>query len=128
MNLIINSYGISLQKENDLFVVITPDGKQAFPPSNLKSISIGKTASITSDAIFLAIKHEVDILFVNEMGMPKGRVWSIQYGSISNIRRAQLDFLYSPAVIPWVKTLLCEKIDNQIALLLALQPLKASLS
>jgi CRISPR-associated protein Cas1 len=25
-------------------------------------------------------------------------------------------------VIPWVKTLLCEKIDNQIALLLALQP------
>ncbi|MCF8342340.1 MAG: CRISPR-associated endonuclease Cas1 [Chitinophagaceae bacterium] len=122
MNLIINSYGTSLQKENDLFVVLTPDGKQSFPPSNLKSITIGKAAKITSDAIFWAIKHEVDILFVNDMGMPEGRVWSVQYGSISNIRRAQLDFLYSPAVIPWVKALLCEKIDNQIALLLALQP------
>ncbi len=122
MNLVINSYGATLQKENDLFLVTTPDGKQSFPPDKLKSISIGKAAKITSDAILLAIKHEIDILFVNDMGMPEGRVWSIQYGSISNIRRAQLDFLYSPAVIPWVKALLSEKIDNQIALLLALQP------
>jgi CRISPR-associated protein Cas1 len=122
MNLVINSYGATLQKENDLFLVTTPDGKQSFPPDKLKSISIGKAAKITSDAILLAIKHEIDILFVNDMGMPEGRVWSIQYGSISNIRRAQLDFLYSPAVIPWVKALLCEKVDNQIALLLALQP------
>jgi len=122
MNLVINTYGATLQKENDLFLVTTPDGKQSFPPDKLKSISIGKAAKITSDAILLAIKHEIDILFVNDMGMPEGRVWSIQYGSISNIRRAQLDFLYSPAVIPWVKALLCEKVDNQIALLLALQP------
>jgi CRISPR-associated protein Cas1 len=103
-------------------LVTTPDGKQSFPPDKLKSISIGKAAKITSDAILLAIKHEIDILFVNDVGMPEGRVWSIQYGSISNIRRAQLDFLYSPSVIPWVKALLCEKVDNQIALLLALQP------
>jgi CRISPR-associated protein Cas1 len=122
MNLVINTYGATLQKENDLFLVTTPDGKQSFPPDKLKSISIGKAAKITSDAILLAIKHEIDILFVNDMGMPEGRVWSIQYGSISNIRRAQLDFLYSPSVIPWVKALLCEKVDNQIALLLALQP------
>lgn len=52
MNLIINSYGTSLVKENDLFVVLTPDGKQSFLPTNLKSISIGKSAKITSDAIF----------------------------------------------------------------------------
>ncbi len=122
MNLVINSYGATLQKENDLLVINTPDGKQSFPPEKISSISISKAARITSDAVLLAIKHQVDILFVNDQGMPEGRVWSIKYGSISDLRRAQLDFLYSPAVIPWVKELLIEKINGQVALLLALQP------
>lgn len=122
MHLVINSYGATLQKENDLFVVSTPDGKQTFPPDKISSISISKAARVTSDAVLLAIKYQVDLLFINDMGMPEGRVWSIKYGSVSNIRRAQLDFMYSPEVIPWVKELLSVKINNQIAMLLALQP------
>jgi CRISPR-associated protein Cas1 len=122
MHLVINSYGATLQKENDLFVITTPEGKQNIPPEKLRSISISKAARITSDAVLLAIKHEIDILFVNDNGMPAGRVWSVQYGSISSIRKAQLQFLYSPLALIWVKELLVEKINNQIALLLALQP------
>jgi len=122
MHLILNSYGATLQKENDLFVVSSSEGSQSFPPDKVKSISISKAARITSDAVLLAIRHEVDILFVNDQGMPQGRVWSVQYGSISDIRRSQLDFLYSPAVITWVKNLLSEKLNNQVALLLSLQP------
>ena len=122
MHLVLNSYGATLQKENDLFVITTADGKQAIPPHKVTSISISKAARITSDAVLLAIRHQVDILFVNDQGMPEGRVWSIQYGSISNLRRAQLDFMYSTKVIDWVRTLLEEKINAQTALLLALQP------
>jgi len=122
MNLVLNSYGATLQKENDLFVIATADGKQSIPPEKVSSISISKAARITSDAVLLAIKHQVDILFVNEQGMPEGRVWSIRYGSISDLRRAQLNFMYSTAVIPWVKQLLMQKINGQVALLLVLQP------
>ncbi len=122
MNLVINSYGATLQKENDLFVVATAEGKQSVPPDKVTSITISKAARITSDAVLLAIRHEVDILFVNDQGMPEGRVWSIKYGSVSNLRRAQLDFIYSPKVIQWVKDLLVQKINGQAALLLALQP------
>jgi len=122
MNIVINSYGATLQKENNLFVITSPDGQQSFPPDVVKTISIGKAARITSDAILLAIKHQVDILFVNDQGMPEGRVWSVQYGSISNIRKAQLNFLYSPKAIYWIKELITHKIDGQVALLLALQP------
>ena len=122
MHLILNSYGATLQKENGLFVISSNDGKQTIPPDRVKSISISKAARITSDAVLLAIKHQVDILFVNDMGMPEGRVWSVQYGSISNIRRGQLDFFYGPDVLPWVKDLLVEKINNQVALLLLMQP------
>lgn len=122
MHLVINSYGATLIRENGLFVVQTEEGKQSFPADIVKTISISKAARITSDAIILAIKHQVDVLFVNDMGMPEGRVWSVKYGSISNIRRAQLNFLYSPAVIPWVKMLINEKLDAQVALLMTVQP------
>lgn len=122
MHLVINTYGATLQKENDLFVITTPEGKQTFPPDIVKSISISKSARITSDAIILAIKHQVEVLFVNDMGNPEGRVWSVQYGSISNIRKAQVNFLYSKAALPWVKELIYHKLDSQVALLLALHP------
>jgi CRISPR-associated protein Cas1 len=122
MHLVINTYGATLQKENELFVITTPEGKQSFPPDIVKSISISKSARITSDAIILAIKHQVEVLFVNDLGNPEGRVWSVQYGSISNIRKAQVNFLYSKAALPWVKELIYHKLDSQVALLLAFQP------
>lgn len=122
MNLVINSYGTTLQKENNLFVITSPEGKQQFPADIIRTISIGKAARITSDAILLAIKNQVDVLFINSMGQPEGRVWSVQYGSISNIRKAQINFLYSPLVVPWVKELILNKMDSQVALLLAFQP------
>lgn len=122
MNLVINSYGATLQKENNLFVITTAEGKQTFPPDTIRTISINKSARITSDAILLAIKNQVEVLFVNEMGEPEGRIWSVQYGSVSNIRKAQINFLYSPAVVAWVKDLITTKIERQIALLLSFQP------
>ncbi|EPR69797.1 CRISPR-associated endonuclease Cas1 [Cyclobacterium qasimii] len=124
MHLVINTFGATLTKENGLFVVQTQEGKQTFPPDVVKSISISKAARITSDAIILAIHHQVEVLFVNEMGNPEGRVWSIKYGSISNIRKAQINFLYSKAAVSWVKDLIQLKLDHQIALLLAFLPEK----
>lgn len=122
MHLVLNSYGASLSRENGLFSIYTPEGSQTFPPDKVKTISICKAARITSDAVLLAIQNGVDILFVNEMGQPEGRVWSVKYGSISEIRKSQIDFLYSDKIIPWIKKLLAEKLNNQIAILLAFQP------
>lgn len=122
MDLVINSYGVLVQIENGLFTISSPEGKQSFPPDVVKTISIGKAARITSDVILVAIKNNVDILFVNDMGHPEGRVWSVQYGSISTIRRAQLNFLYSPKSVDWVKITIADKMNAQLALLLAFQP------
>lgn len=122
MNLVLNSYGIKLQKENNLFTIISAEAKQQFPPDLIKSITVHKGAVITSDAIMMAIKNNVEINFVNDFGTPEGRVWSVKYGSISNIRKAQINFLYSKAALDWVKQLVLIKIDRQAALLLGLQP------
>jgi CRISPR-associated protein Cas1 len=124
MELVINSYGTTLSKENGLFVLESSEGKQSIPPDKLKSITISKAVRITSDAILLAIKNKIDVVFLNDFGHPEGRVWSVQYGSISSIRKAQLDFFYSNAVVPWVKKMLIDKINSQISILLAFQPEK----
>lgn len=67
MHLVINSYGATLQKNNNLLVVATAEGSQSFPPDVIRSISINKGTRITSDAILLAIKHQVEILFVDDL-------------------------------------------------------------
>lgn len=122
MELILNTFGTALRVENGLFLVIHPDGKQSIDPTKLKSILISKGASISSDAALLAIENEIDVMFVDKTGNPSGRLWGIKFGSVSNIRRKQLEFLYSSSAVKWVRQLIVHKIDNQIGMVLALSP------
>lgn len=118
MNLVLSSFGAALTKKDGMFYVQTAETAQHIAPADVRTITASRGARISSDAILLAIEHEIDVLFVDNLGKPRGRVWSVQYGSISDIRRSQLEFLYSPRCIPWIKSLLAEKINNQVALLL----------
>ncbi len=117
MELILNTFGTYLTKDNDTFVVIHKDGKQRIDPQKLKSISISKGAQISSDAALLAIEMEIDVFFVDRSGKPMGRIWSNRFGSISTIRRRQLDFVFSEEAVEWIKQVLEDKIDNQIGIL-----------
>lgn len=120
MDLILNTFGTCLTKDNDTFVIIHPDGKQRVHPSGLKSISISKGAQITSDAAILAIENEIEVLFVNTAGNPIGRIWSHKYGSVSTIRRGQVEFTFSKDAVSWIKKIIISKMENQQALLLSL--------
>jgi CRISPR-associated protein Cas1 len=120
MELVLNTFGTALSKDNDAFVVTHNDGKQRIPPDGLKSITISKGASITSDAVIMAIENEIEVLFVNNSGTPVGRIWSPKYGSVSTIRRGQLDFSLSKEAVAWIKEMIKQKIENQQALLLSM--------
>lgn len=95
MHIVLNSFGASIRKNNGLFEITTADGKQTVNPADVSSISVSKGARISSDAVLLAIEYEVDVLFVDNTGKPAGRVWSVKFGSVSVIRRKQLEFFYS---------------------------------
>lgn len=123
MEVVLNTFGTSLVKENSQLMVIHPDGKQMIPMDKLKRILVAKGARISSDAALLAIENEIEILFMDDTGKPLGRVWSIKYGSVSTIRRKQLDFTFSTHAIHWIKEILIQKLDNQVALLYSLAPL-----
>ncbi|GAB4292197.1 MAG: CRISPR-associated endonuclease Cas1 [Marinilabiliales bacterium] len=118
MDLILNTYGTTLIKKDNQFLVIHNDGNQLVHPEKVKSIHICKGAKISSDAVILAIENGIDVLFVDRKGNPHGRIWSVQFGSVTTIRRKQIDFTLSKQAIPWIKDLLIKKIENQIALLL----------
>ncbi len=117
MHLILDTFGTSLVKKDDLFMVIHRDGKQAIATRQIKTISLSKGARISSDAIMMAIEHEIDILFIDHNGQPQGRVWSHRYGSISNIRKNQVFFSRSPQAVSWVREIILQKMKNQTALL-----------
>ena len=78
MNLVLNSFGASLTKKDGLFYVQTSETTQSINPADVKTIMVSRGAKISSDAILLAIGNEIDVLFVDELGKPKGRVWSVQ--------------------------------------------------
>jgi CRISPR-associated protein Cas1 len=121
MELILNTFGTSLIKDNDTFIVVNKDGKQRIHPQSLKTIVIAKGAQITSDAALLAIENEIEVLFVDNTGRPKGRVWSHKYGSVSTIRKGQIEFSFSKDAISWIKSLVMQKMENQQALLLSMK-------
>ena len=122
MEIVLNTFGISLNRDNEAFVITSKDGRQRIPVDDIKSIQISRGAQITSDAVMLAVEHEIDVMFMDRSGKPVGRVWSPRYGSISTIRKGQLNFTTSHAALEWIKEVIIQKMENQQALMLLLQP------
>ncbi len=119
MELVLNTYGVSLNRDNEAFVISTKDGKQRVPAEGIKSIQMSRGAQITSDAIMLAVEREIEVLFMDKSGAVMGRVWSPKYGSISTIRKGQLNFTFTHEAVLWIKDIISRKIENQQALMLA---------
>lgn len=118
MELVINSFGTSLSRDNEGFVIVNSDGKQRIPAFGIKSIQISRGAQITSDAVMLAVENEIDVIFMDKTGKPVARIWSPKYGSISTIRKGQIAFTFSKDAVDWIKNIIMHKIENQQALLL----------
>lgn len=121
MELILNTFGTSLNRKGNAFIVSCNGESKQIPACNIESIQINKGISVTSDAMMLALEQEIDVLLVDRSGMPIGRMWSPRYGSISSIRKGQLHFAYSEDALKWIKGIIDEKIANQQALLLLMQ-------
>jgi len=98
-------------------MVLHKDGKQRIPPTDIRSIFVSKGAQISSDAVLLAIENEIEVMFMDKSGSPLGRIWSNRYGSISTIRKGQLEFTSSKNAVTWITEIIAAKIENQQALL-----------
>jgi CRISPR-associated protein Cas1 len=119
MQLVINSYGSYL--EGDCFKIKKDEEVFEVSVKKVSSIMITTAAYITTDAIKLAMDHNIDIIFLDEFGNPFGRVWHAKLGSTVLIRRRQLEIAETKEgldlALEWVRN----KVDNQIDLLTRLR-------
>lgn len=114
MQLVINTYGSYLQKSGDCFKIKTDDKVFEISCKKVSSILISTAAYITTDAIKMAMENNIDIVFIDELGNPYGRVWHPKLGSTTLIRRRQLEIAETEEgfklALEWIKN----KFNNQI--------------
>lgn len=117
MELVLNTFGTSLGCDNDAFIVRNSNGSKRIPTDGITSIMVNRGVSLSSDVIMMAVDKQIQIHFMDRKGMPKGLVWSYKYGSISTIRKSQLEFCDSHEGLKWIKGIIGRKLDNAQALL-----------
>lgn len=117
MQIHLNSYGTYLHIKDQLFEVRKKtDGvveKHQIAAHKIKSIWIGEGIALSSEAVRLAIKNNIDIVFLDYNGHPIGRVWHSKLGSTSLIRKKQLTASLSTAALDYTKVWLGRKLQNQ---------------
>ncbi len=118
MDLYINSYGTYIHKVGEMFELeIEIDGekkKQKISPLKIKSIIISTHARVTTDAIKLAVDHNIDVVMLDEYGNPYGRFWHSKFGSTAFIRRRQIEIFESGEGLELAKEWIGEKITTFI--------------
>ncbi|MBE0429346.1 MAG: CRISPR-associated endonuclease Cas1 [Thermoleophilia bacterium] len=128
MQLIINTYGAYLRRRGELFQVKVDDAVSEVSARKVRSILIATAASMSTDAVQLAIENNIDIIFLDKYGNPYGRVWHSKMGSTAQIRRKQLEAaeqqLGLNIALGWVR----KKFDNQVDLLERMRKRRTRLS
>ncbi len=114
MKLIINKEGAYLSKVGECFCIKNDSGKQEISAKKVEQIIITTATALTTDALELAVENNIDITFLKRNGRPFGRVWHSKMGSISTIRKKQLDLDSNPLGTELVKEFLIQKIKNQV--------------
>lgn len=119
MHLHINTYGTYVHVKDELFEIrkkneVGEVERHHYAAHKLTGIVLATGAALSTDAIRLAMMHNVDLLFVEHDGSPIGRVWHSKLGSTTKIRKAQLEASMAAEGLRWVKSWLLTKLDNQL--------------
>ncbi|HED08384.1 MAG TPA: CRISPR-associated endonuclease Cas1 [Ignavibacteria bacterium] len=121
MQLVINTYGTYVHVKDELFEIrVKKDGleqKHHFASQKVTSILLSKGSAISTDAIILALKNNIDIVVFEYDGKPVGRFWHSKPGSTTRIRKTQLEASMDQRAVFWIKSWLSEKVANQLELL-----------
>lgn len=113
MQLVINTPGTFVTQKDACFRLKLQDRVMDISPLKVESILITNQAMISSQAIVLALEHNIDIIFLDGYGDPVGRVWFSKMGSTALIRRRQLEAMAQPLGLSLVLEMIRQKLGNQ---------------
>ncbi len=117
MDLVLTTFGTYLHREGEMFVINVKEQKQEVSSRKVRTIMITTGASLSTDAIQLALEKNIDIVFLDKFGDPLGRVWHGRPGSTTAIRRAQLRLADTQEGLRLALSWMLRKLDNQMEFL-----------
>ena len=121
MQLIIDTEGAQVLLKDGAFLIRDGKGGKAISPAELDSIAITAGVMISSDAIALAIQHDVPILLFGHISKAQTRLWKPCFERIAALRRHQARFFESAEAMVWLLDLLAYRTQAQIENLKYLQ-------
>ena len=121
MQLVINTFGASLRRKGDRFVVRAGSNQLAVAAQKVQTILVTTAVYVSSDAIVLALSYNIDMVFLDRSGEPIGRVWPPRMGSTAAIRRRQLEVATGPEGLTIAREWVAAKLRNQAEFLEELQ-------
>jgi CRISPR-associated protein Cas1 len=128
MDLILTTFGTYLHRQGEMFLVKVKEQKQEVSARKVRSILITTGASLSTDAIRLAVEKNIDIVFLDSVGQPYGRVWHGRPGSTTAIRREQLRLADTEQGLKLALSWMLRKLDNQMEFLRASRQRRSRLS
>ncbi len=114
MELIFTTSGTYLSVKDGLFLVSVNKQKTAISPLKVERIIVSTEAVLTTAAIQLAVENNIDLVILNRNGEPVGRFWHSKFGSITTIRRKQLQCNMGNMSIDTAREWVVTKLSNHL--------------
>lgn len=97
-DLLIDTFGTRIGSSGERIVLSFPHEKKKkeYPIRRLDKIVILRPASLTTNAVQLALEHDVDIVYLGAFGKPIGRIFSSEPRGLASLRKAQLEASTNP--------------------------------
>lgn len=120
MRLIIDNYGTYIHKKSNRFVILHSENDREISADKVSQILIYRGAAITADAIDLAIKNNIDIIYLDRIGKPFARTYSCNLKNSASIHRDQVRAYDTESGGMLMAAIVEAKIKNQSFLLKSL--------
>lgn len=133
MQIYLNTYGTYLHVKDDMFEIRVPV-KDAEPKKThiaahkLSSIVLSTSAALSTDAVKLALKNNIDIIFAHSDGHPMGRIWHSKLGSTTKIRKRQLEISLGQEGVKYTQAWIISKMTNQLEFIKDLKKHRAQMA
>lgn len=114
MHIIIDDYGVQLEKNENMLVIKLGSQERSISPVKITAIHIYKTAVISSAAIMLAAENDIPVLFYDGGFKPAVRIWKSNFSSTGLVRVMQPLFCKSSSGMWWCKNLVDLKITGEL--------------
>ena len=92
-DLLIDTFGTKIGSSGERIVLSFPKikEKKEYPIRRLNKIVVLRPASLTTNAVQLALQHDVDIVYLGAFGKPIGRIFSSEPKGLAILRKCQLE-------------------------------------